>query len=275
MSNYIQLLIAPITSEASDILVAQLSELGFDGFEENEHALIAYCAESIYNAAAINELLEGNYSYTKELIAKINWNEEWEKNFSPVVVDDFVGVRAHFHEPISGVVHEIVITPKMSFGTGHHATTHMMMQQMRGLDFRGKKVFDFGTGTGILAILAEKLGAAEIDAIDNDEWSVENAAENISNNACTKIQLALNDNPVLLPQYDIILANINKNVILAFFDMLKTGLKPNGQLLVSGLLAEDENDIVLAANALGLKFVQIVQRDKWISLLFFNENFQN
>jgi ribosomal protein L11 methyltransferase len=255
--------------------VAQLSELGFDGFEENENALIAYCAESMYNAQAINELLEGNYSYTKELIAKINWNEEWEKNFSPVVVDDFVGVRAHFHEPISGVLHEIVITPKMSFGTGHHATTHMMMQQMRGLDFTGKKVFDFGTGTGILAILAEMLGATEIYAIDNDEWSVENAAENISNNACTKIQLALNDNPVLLPQYDIILANINKNVILAFFDMLKTGLKPNGQLLVSGLLAEDENDIVLAANALGLKFVQIIQRDKWISLLFFNENFQN
>ncbi|WP_171606550.1 50S ribosomal protein L11 methyltransferase [Limnovirga soli] len=275
MSNYIQLLIAPVTSEASDILVAQLSELGFDGFEENENALIAYCAESMYNAEAINELLEGNYSYTKELIAKINWNEEWEKNFSPVVVDDFVGVRAHFHEPISGVFHEIVITPKMSFGTGHHATTHMMMQQMQGLDFTGKKVFDFGTGTGILAILAEMLGATEIYAIDNDEWSVENAAENISNNACTKIQLALNDNPVLLPQYDIILANINKNVILAFFDMLKTGLKPNGQLLVSGLLAEDENDIVLAANALGLKFVQIIQRDKWISLLFFNENFQN
>ncbi len=124
-------------------------------------------------------------SFSKTIIEETNWNQVWESNFDPVIVDDFVAVRAHFHEPIKNVQHEIVITPKMSFGTGHHATTYMMMQQMRELDFAGKNVFDFGTGTGVLAILAEKLGAQKVIAIDNDDWSIENADENVKRNNCT------------------------------------------------------------------------------------------
>src|SRR5205085_7037613 len=139
--------------------------------------------------------------------------EEWEKNFERVIIDDFVAIRAPFHKPIQKVTHEIVITPKMSFGTGHHATTFMMIQQMQDVDFKNKKVLDFGTGTGILAILAEKLGATKITAIDNDEWSISNANENIKTNNCRNIQLLLSDSPMLSQKFDVILANINKSVI--------------------------------------------------------------
>jgi ribosomal protein L11 methyltransferase len=270
-SNYIQITIDGISEEQSEMLIAQLSELGFDGFEEQENSLKAFTTEDQFPEEAIKEMLEKlHLTYSKEIIAAKNWNEEWEKNFEPVLVDDFVAVRADFHEPIKNVQHEIIITPKMSFGTGHHATTYLMMQQMGEIDFKNKTVFDFGTGTGILAILAEKLGAKAVYAIDNDEWSIENAEENAEKNNCRSLAFDLIDDPSGSESFDIILANINKNVIITYISVLSNRLHKDGQLLLSGLLIEDEEDILQIAKQLPLKHITTTHENKWICLMFSN-----
>ncbi|RZK02384.1 MAG: 50S ribosomal protein L11 methyltransferase [Flavobacterium sp.] len=247
-------------------LIALFDEYHATGFEQTDEKLIAYFLEENYAKQEIEKILEG-YSFSSSEVEEKNWNEEWERNFQPVIVDDFVAVRAHFHEPIQGVQHEIVITPKMSFGTGHHATTHMMMQQMNSIDFQNKTVFDFGTGTGILAILAEKLGASKIIAIDVDDWSIENAMENFERNDCTKIDVTLSS---AIPDqtFDIILANINRNVILDYMTLLIKSLQKNATILFSGLLVADEDDIKASAEKNGLLFVNQTERQGWISLLF-------
>ncbi|HUC83027.1 MAG TPA: 50S ribosomal protein L11 methyltransferase [Flavisolibacter sp.] len=249
-------------------LIALFDDYDATGFEQTDEKLIAYFNTDDFAKDEIEKLLEG-YSYQQTEVEERNWNEEWERNFQPVVVDDFVAVRAHFHAPIKDVQHEIVITPKMSFGTGHHATTYMMMQQMRGIDFGGKEVFDFGTGTGILAILAEKLGAREIFAIDVDDWSIDNAKENFERNDCHNIHVSLSSQ---LPaaQFDVILANINRNVILDYMPQLVKTLRKNSQVLFSGLLVADEHDIAASAEGNGLSFVTKSERLGWVSLLFVN-----
>ena len=178
--KYTQVAIETTDAGQHEILVALLADIGFEGFEETDDMVKAFIREEELNTTALNEIV-GNLQlqYTLLSIEQQNWNAQWESSFEPVIVEDFAAVRAAFHKPVSGVKYEIIITPKMSFGTGHHATTYLMMQQMSYIDFAGKKVFDFGTGTGVLAILAEKLGATKIDAIDIDEWSVENTNENI------------------------------------------------------------------------------------------------
>jgi ribosomal protein L11 methyltransferase len=265
MSDYVQIKIENISSMQSEMLVAQLTEVGFEGFEEGEDFLLAYITEEALIEENLKKMLAFHQlTYFKNLVKQQNWNEEWEKNFEPVIIDDFAAIRAHFHQSLKNVEHEIIITPKMSFGTGHHATTYMMIQQMRDIDFKNKNVFDFGTGTAILAILAEKLGAAKVIAIDNDEWSISNANENIDRNNCKNIQLLLSDAPPPPIEFDIILANINKNVILYYLPMLVKGLKKNGHLLVSGLLKEDEADIDKAIHELNLKRIDAIYRDKWV-----------
>jgi len=250
-------------------LIALFDDYNATGFEQRDDQLIAYFAEENFPKQEVERLLEG-YSFEMNTVHEKNWNEEWERNFQPVIVDDFVAVRAHFHEPIQNVHHEIVITPKMSFGTGHHATTYMMMQQMQNIDFNGKTVFDFGTGTGILAILAEKLGASNIKAIDVDDWSIENARENFERNNCTKINVELSSK---LPdeQFEIILANINRNVILDYMPHLVKALSRSAKILFSGLLATDEMDIKSSAQTNGLSFANITERQGWISMLFINQ----
>jgi ribosomal protein L11 methyltransferase len=271
MEKYIQIEFHNISNEQSEILIADLSESGFEGFEEEETSLKAFIPENLFNEDLIKEIvIQQNISYIKTVIEETNWNEVWESNFQPVIVDDFVAIRAHFHEPIQSTQFEIVITPKMSFGTGHHATTYMMMQQMRDIDFNNKSVFDFGTGTGVLAILAEKLGAKEILGTDNDEWSITNATENTQRNNCNKIKLKLSSVVPNENKFDIILANINKNVILANVQILKQQLKQNGVLLLSGLLKEDENDILSATDKLGFKLINSIERSNWLSIRLSN-----
>jgi ribosomal protein L11 methyltransferase len=188
-------------------------------------------------------------------------------NFQPVVVDDFCAVRASFHQPIRGVEHEIIITPKMSFGTGHHATTYMMMQQMREINFQDQSVFDFGTGTGVLAILAEKLGSPSVTAIDVDDWSIINAGENITTNHCHKIHL-YKSSRVPHQQFDIILANINRNVIIQNFNEIINAAKPGSSILFSGLLTADESDIVKEAHSRNINLIKQVSKNNWVCLLF-------
>lgn len=250
-------------------LIALLDEYNPTGFEQTDEKLKAYFNEKDFVEGEILKVLEG-YRYERTEVPEQNWNALWEQNFHPVVVEDFCAVRAHFHEPVAGVQHEIIITPKMSFGTGHHATTYMMMQQMRTIDFQNKTVFDFGTGTGILAILAEKLGAAKVTAIDVDEWSIANAKENIERNGCNRISVSLSSN---LPKeaFDILLANINRNVILAYMAELAETVKKGGLVLFSGLLAADENEISEATNHYHLELVKRFERGGWISLLFVNK----
>lgn len=250
-----------------EILISQLSDLEADGFEQNDDSLVVYFKEAAFKSYEVNEVLKG-HSYTITTIEEKNWNEVWESNFHPVIVDKFCAIRAEFHEPITNVEREIIITPKMSFGTGHHATTYMMIKQMQGLDFTNKTVFDFGTGTGILSILAEKLGASAVTAIDVDDWSITNTKENISRNGCSKISVTLSSRIPQQQQFDIILANINRNVILDYLPQLKNSLKENSYLLLSGLLNSDKKDIIEACEKENLKLITTNERNNWISLLF-------
>ena len=252
--------------EKQEILISELSDLGGQGFEQTENYLIAYFNENWFSSYEVNDLLK-NYSFTSQVIEEKNWNEEWESNFQPVIVNNFCAIRAEFHSPVPNAEHQIIITPKMSFGTGHHATTYMMIEQMSEIDFRNKTVFDFGTGTGILSILAEKLGASKIEAIDVDDWSIANAKENIEKNHCSKISVSLSSQ-IPDEKFDIILANINRNILLGYMPALCQRLKENGYLLLSGLLASDEKDMMDVCLKEKLKLVKIVQRNAWISLLF-------
>lgn len=265
--NHIKVEIVVADIHLQEILIARLAEIGYDGFEEGEHSLAAYIEEGEMDQQRL-DLIMNEYSLTYSLstIEKQNWNALWESNFDPVRVDDFVGVRANFHAPFEGVKHEIIITPKMSFGTGHHATTYSVMQLMQSLDFQGKSVFDFGTGTGILAILAEKLGAVDLLAVDNDQWCVENASENISINQCNKIDIQLVSTADVDRQFDIVIANINKNIILDNMAALGKAVVSGGQILLSGLLIEDETDILTACATLGWKHLKTVQRGAWIAI---------
>ncbi|WP_262888347.1 50S ribosomal protein L11 methyltransferase [Chitinophaga eiseniae] len=258
-------------AEQSDLLVAQLSLLGYEGFEEQTDALVAYIPEADFDEALLKETLAPHgVSYTKETILPENWNAVWESNFEPVQVDDFCGIRADFHRPFDPQpAYEIVITPKMSFGTGHHATTSSMIKLMESLVFSGKRVFDFGTGTGILAILAEMMGAAVVDAIDYDEWAVNNTIENIAANNMKKIKIWQADNlDAITEKYDILLANINCNILLQFMGDMRRLLQPGGILLLSGILPSDEAQITESAVSQGFVKEKKIEKNNWLAMQF-------
>jgi ribosomal protein L11 methyltransferase len=265
--NHIQITIAAADPEQQDVLVALLSDLGFEGFEQKEDALQAFLPERSFDAEALDTLLAPmNLAYTSAVLPERNWNEEWENNFQPVRVGDFCAVRAHFHAPITDVTHELVITPKMSFGTGHHATTYMMLQAMQNLDFKMRTVLDFGTGTGVLAILAERLGASTVLAIDHDDWSIENATENIKENNCMVITPRKLDTIPENQRFDIILANINKHILLREMTNLGQQLDAGGVILMSGLLQEDFEDIENQALNNNLSVSARTANGSWICL---------
>ena len=256
------------TTEWQEVLIALMAEIGYEGFEQEEGVLKAFIKEGAFDREALDTLLAVyGVGYTEQRIEEKNWNAEWEANFQPVVVDGFCAIRAHFHPPMPGVEHELVITPKMSFGTGHHATTYMMLQAMRGIELRGKRVLDFGTGTGVLAILAERLGAAEVAAIDNDDWSIENAQENAATNGCTRISILKQDAVERLEgPFDVILANINKHVIVAQLPALGQQLAAGGVILLSGLLIDDSEDIDNEAVKNNISISVRMTKGNWICL---------
>lgn len=267
MENSFQLHFPGITGEQQEILIAELSDIGFDGFEQGKDFLNACISQDSYIEHELKTIVDRyRLPYTIELLQPRNWNEEWERSFEPVLVGNFCAIRAAFHPPAKSVEHEVIITPKMSFGTGHHATTFLVIRQMKVVNFRNKKVFDFGTGTGVLAILAEKLGADFIEAIDNDDWSIANARENIANNGCGKIQLENAGEISSNHQYDIILANINKHVILEKLPSMAKHLNQQGVLIISGLLIQDEQDIAEAALKEQLIVKTQSQKHDWIVL---------
>lgn len=262
-----QLTFENLDDTQKEIIIAKLYDY-CEGFEEFEGGLKAIINTEKFTGD-LKEILQT--LQLKPIIEEIlpqNWNLVWESNFEPVLVEDFVYVRADFHKPVTKAKHEIIITPKMSFGTGHHATTYLMMQMMREIDFAGKSVFDFGTGTGILSILAKKLGATNIIATDIDSWSIENAAENFQRNEIDGIELLQSESALHGNNNDIILANINKNILMGTIPQLASLLKANGILLLSGLLETDENDIVKLCTKSSLKLMQKSVKNGWIALKF-------
>jgi len=262
--NHLQFDIETGTAEQSGILVALLGEIGFEGFEEADQLLKAFIPEQDFDEDGFNRLVEQfGLKWTRSLVEPRNWNAGWESGFDPVMVGNRVLVRAGFHEPQPGFAYEVVITPKMSFGTGHHATTYLVMEQMDQLDFRGKEVCDFGTGTGILAILAEKMGAGRVLAIDHDDWSIENARENVEMNRCSRIRLlktgALSD----AGPFGIILANINRNVLLDNMQALAGSAAPGATVLLSGFMETDLDDLRSAASGAGFTGFRTFSMGEW------------
>ncbi len=262
-------------AELVEIFIAEISEAGFDTFMENEGGFEAFAEGDHYNNELLNEIQEryvhiDSLKFSFDRIEKENWNEQWEKSFEPVIVEDQCIVRAEFHQPAAGYPYEIVITPKMSFGTGHHATTWLMLKQQLQLDHNGKSVMDAGCGTAILSIMACLRGASFVDAFDIDAWSSENGNENIKNNQCKNVNLRLGSVRQLTfdRKFDIILANINKNVLLDELDAYAGLLKAGGKLLLSGFYVTDADDLIQAAQKFNFVFERSAERETWCSLLF-------
>ncbi len=269
MKEYFQITITTQTEEEKDILIAKLILLGFEAFEEEGQNLKAFIEVAEFQEQEFQDVIkdqELNYSIQK--LPVTNWNSEWEKNITAVNFDDFCTVRAEFNPTNPNTKFDIVITPKMSFGTGHHATTYVMIQSMQGMDFRNKRVLDFGTGTGILAILSEKLGASKVVAVDNNEWSIENAKENLTLNGSQKVKLVKSDNIRLEGTFDIILANLNRNTLLENLQVVADHLDTNGILLLSGLLRDDFEPIKQEAGKWNFHLQDKVEKDGWITLKY-------
>lgn len=259
--------------EFREILIAELSNIGFDSFLETPEGIDACTLPDTFNRKEFTALIvrytaHGNIKVQERLLPKINWNEEWEKNYAPIPVDDLVYVRASFHPAVAGFKHEIVINPKMSFGTGHHATTFQMLRHQGQINHQGKRVLDIGSGTGILAIMAAILGAKTVEAFDIDDWCVDNGNENFNLN---KVNIRMGRGTIreVNPQgnFDIILANINKNVLLDELEIYTNLLIKEGYLLLSGFYREDIDDLIAFAKPLGLSFNNQAIKDNWAALI--------
>ena len=272
-NNYIELQLQA-NEELQEILVAVLAENNFEGFVQNENELLAYCPQELLNENEIFETLAAfsikkeDYIFTTQ--PNKNWNEEWEKNFEPVLIADKIYVRALFHPERKDVKHTITIQPKMSFGTGHHNTTKLVLTEMLNLDLQNKTVLDMGSGTAVLAIYAEMAGATSILAIDNDGWAYENAKENCLGNDCKKIIVKLGDEKLLDKnvKYDVIVSNITKNFNLANLPLYAKLINPNGPILLSGFYENDVNDFLELSTKLNLKLFNQTVDKNWTMLHF-------
>ncbi len=255
---------------ASEILIAELGYAGFESFVETEEGVQAFIQKEEWNEHILDEIHilqseEFKITHTFEEIEQVNWNSEWEKNFNPIVVDGVCSVRAPFHDQ-PDTDYDIIIEPKMSFGTGHHETTHMMIQHLLRIDLNDKKVLDMGCGTGVLAILAEMRGASPIDAIDIDNWCYLNTMENVERNQCVAITAYEGDVALIKDKkYDLIIANINRNILLNDIPSYAKSLSDKGTLLLSGFYKEDLPVITEACEQQGFQFVNNFDRNNWIA----------
>ncbi|WP_299780356.1 50S ribosomal protein L11 methyltransferase [uncultured Formosa sp.] len=258
-----------------EILIAELGYAGFESFVETETGATAYIQKEEWNAHILEDIQilnsdEFEITYTFEDIEQTNWNEEWEKNFNPIVVDDVCAVRAPFHDKFD-TQYDIIIEPKMSFGTGHHETTHMMIQHILKTDFEGKSVLDMGCGTGVLAILAEMKGAKTLDAIDIDNWCYLNSIENVERNHGKNITVYEGDASLLAGKtYDIIIANINRNILLNDIKTYASCLNKDGALFLSGFYNDDIPTIEAECTKNMLKLSEKIERNNWVALKFLN-----
>jgi len=258
-----------------DLLISELADIGFDTFEDSENGFTAFVIKDNFSEQALKDLLsiyaeDFQTNYILEDVADENWNAAWEKNFSPLIIDDVCYVRATFHEPQPSYPYEIVIDPKMAFGTGHHQTTTMVMQYILAADVKGKEILDMGCGTGILAILASKLGAKNLIAIDYDDICYQSTLENAALNNVTNLS-ALCGSKEVIPdnQYDIVFANINRNILLDQISRYAEVLKPQGKIFFSGFYLDPDLGMITAECAkYGIKYVDHKQNGDWIAAQF-------
>lgn len=269
--EYYQFTFEKVTETQKEVLTAMLNEIGFTGFEEEAAVLKAFINTQDFNENEFENIISLNsVKYSKSIIKEINWNSKWESEFEPVTIffpetdQPFAYLRANFHPVNIELGYNIEVTPKMSFGTGHHATTYLMIEQMSNLNFGNQHVIDFGTGTGVLAILAEKMDATSILAIDNDDWSIDNAKENIENNNCSHIELIKAETIPAGQQAGIILANINLNIIIANLDNIINACKPGGTILFSGIMKHDEPIIFQALKEKEIDIREHFYRKDWL-----------
>ena len=264
---------APSSDIQHDMLTTMLAEMGFDSFMDEEHALKAYCAAECRDDLAVESLLtEPSFSdihlLKVEEMPDKDWNELWEASYQPVVVNERCRVRAPFHESDPSFEFDLVIEPKMSFGTANHETTAQIIQLMLETDFKGKAVLDMGSGTAVLAILAKKLGAARTVAIDNDEWAYRNAFTNIELNGISDIEIVLGDALSIKGSFDVVLANINRNILLRDMHYYVEAMNPNAHIFFSGFYTEDLPSIREEAERLGLCYCRHLSRNNWVAAEF-------
>ena len=269
----IKLTITP-TVPFAEIIMAELGDAGYDSFVETDSGLLAYIPKNQYDEEKLKAVLrsvEGcQATYELATIPDQDWNAAWEKEHQPVMVDNFCWIYAPFHQPNPNAEYNILIEPKMSFGTAHHPTTYMMLQLLNSEPLAGKRALDMGSGTGVLSIFAEKRGAAYVEAIDNDEWAYRNALENLENNNCRNIKALLGDAALLTPdkRFDVVVANINRNILLRDMHCYTAVLAPGGTLLLSGFYEHDIPAIRAKAEASGLAFDHYESRQDWVAVKF-------
>lgn len=272
----------PYSEDIADVLIAELGNIGFDSFCNTDNGFMAYVPAKNYDPQAIEELeilafFKSDYaiSWTTKDIEDQNWNKTWEDSFTPIIVDDQIQVRSKHHEAVQGISYEIIIEPKMSFGTGHHATTALMLSSILKYkeQFKDKRVLDMGCGTGILSIMASKAGAASITGIDIDEWAFNNAMENIGNNQGDNIHVKIGDAGLLAEElpFDIILANINRNILLNDMRCYSARLNKSGYLFMSGFYVQDLPLIREEAQRLGLSYVEHLENENWVAACFYKK----
>lgn len=274
--------IAPYSEAICDALIAELGNIGYDGFSYTDNGFSAYIPSTQYDHQAIISLPSWPYfsenfqiSIKEEDIENQDWNKVWEENFTPIVVDNQIQVRAGFHEPVPGIAYEIIIEPKMSFGTGHHATTALMLKTI--LEYKaeisGKRLLDMGCGTGILSIMARKAGAQHVTGIDIDDWAYRNAMENIRNNGLDQITIRIGDAALLKDEenFDIVLANINRNILLNDMEAYVKKLNPQGYLIMSGFYLHDLPMIREKAESLGLIQQGFHEENQWVAASFYKK----
>ena len=264
---------APSSDIQHDMLTTMLAEIGFDSFMDDAMGLKAYCsADNRDDLAVENLLLEPSFSDIRllkvEEMPDKDWNEVWEASYQPVVVNDRCRVRAPFHEPDPSFEFDLVIEPKMSFGTANHETTAQIIQLMLETDFQGKTVLDMGSGTAVLAILAKKLGAAHTVAIDNDEWAYRNAFTNTELNGVSDIEIILGDASSIQGSFDVVLANINRNILLRDMHLYVAAMRPDAHIFFSGFYTEDLESIKAEAERLGLRYCRHLSRNNWVAAEF-------
>lgn len=273
--DYVELRVqAP--AELADILVAELAEVGYNTFEDNDAGFCAYIDEDQFSPDAVAEIMAryqgmGEVEFDHRIITRQNWNAEWEKNFEPLVIAEHVSVRAPFHAARPDLAHDIVIMPRMSFGTGHHDTTALMLTNQLAVSHQGQRVLDMGCGTGILAVMAAQLGATKVLAVDVEPWTAENAADNArENNVQDTVEARLGDITALEGEepFDIILANINRNVLLDDMPAYARYLRPGGPILFSGFYEEDLAQIRAAAEQAGFIYENHLVQNHWVSAIF-------
>jgi ribosomal protein L11 methyltransferase len=274
--NYIEVtaVLQPLLP-AREVLVVELAERGFESFVETELGVKAYIQEPDFSPQLLEGLMtaeipDQRLDVTMEVIVDQNWNAQWESNFDPIIVDDKCLIRAPFHAAETHCPYIITIEPKMSFGTGHHATTHLIVSAMLQMDCAGLSVLDMGCGTGVLAILAEMRGSTQIDAIDIDEWAYENTCENVERNSCNRIRI-IQGGAEAIPseaRYDLLLANINRNILTRDMQHYVHHMNPGARILFSGFYESDMSEIRASAESLGLQFHDFKLRNEWAMMAF-------